>query len=385
MRICLVSSSFYPATFYGGPISATWDLSKKLASKGVEIYVSTTNANGSNKLDVERNIFLKKQDNIFVKYYNEQIINKLSFTFIFGIWNDIKKSDVVYIQYLFHYTVLFSLIFGVFQNKKLIICPRGSFSNFTLLNKLSFIKSVWIRLFISPFSNKIIWQASSYLEEKDIKRNFPEAKIEIINDGVDFNSFQHSVSISKELLLYKFAKQKFETVSNLFFSMGRLHKIKRFDVLIDAFLKFLKKNKDAKLLIAGGDDGDKEYLEQKISKLRIYNSVFLIGEIGFLDKKLLLNNCDYFTLASEFESFGIVVAEALACGKPIVLSNKTPWKDLEINNCGILADNDKESFFNAFVKIVHEKYDSRNIKNYLKSNYDWEIIGARFIKILKNT
>ena len=46
MRICLVSSSFYPATFYGGPISATWDLSKKLAENDVEMYVSTTNANG---------------------------------------------------------------------------------------------------------------------------------------------------------------------------------------------------------------------------------------------------------------------------------------------------------------------------------------------------
>jgi glycosyltransferase involved in cell wall biosynthesis len=166
--------------------------------------------------------------------------------------------------------------------------------------------------------------------------------------------------------------------------MGRLHKIKGFDVLIDAFSKFLEKNKNAKLLIAGADDGEKEHLEKKIYKLRISNSVFLIGEIGFADKKTLLNNCDYFTLASEFESFGIVVAEALACGKPIVLSNKTPWKDLEINNCGIFADNDKESFFNAFVKIVNEKYDSKNIKNYLKSNYDWEIIVARFIKILKN-
>ena len=33
MRICLVSSSFYPATFYGGPISATWDLSKKITER----------------------------------------------------------------------------------------------------------------------------------------------------------------------------------------------------------------------------------------------------------------------------------------------------------------------------------------------------------------
>ena len=384
MRICLVSSSFYPATFYGGPISATWDLSKKLASKGVEIYVSTTNANGSNKLDVERNMFLKKQDNFFVKYYNEQISNKISFAFIFGIWNDIKKSDVVYIQYLFHYTVIFSLLFSVLQNKKIIICPRGCLAIQCLRYKLKYLKKLWLYLLIRPLYKSVIWQASSYLEKEDIERNFSKARVEIINDGVDFDSFQDFQKISKELLLYKFTKQKFETVSNLFFSMGRLHKMKRFDVLIDAFSKFLEKNKNAKLLIAGGDDGEKEHLEQKISKLRISNSVFLIGEMGFIDKKLLLNNCDYFTLASEFESFGIVVAEALACGKPIVLSNKAPWKDLEINNCGILADNDIESFFNAFVKIVNENYDSKNIKNYLKSNYDWEIIVARFIKILKS-
>jgi glycosyltransferase involved in cell wall biosynthesis len=384
MRICLVSSSFYPATFYGGPISATWDLSKKLASKGVEIYVSTTNANGSTKLDVEHNMFLKKQDNLFVKYYNEQIINKISYAFIFGIWNDIKKSDIVYIQYLFHYTVLFSLLFGMLQNKKIFICPRGSLAIWGMNYKLQYVKKLWVYLFIRPFYKSVIWQASSYLEKEDIKRNFSKARVEIINDGVDFDSFQDFQKISKELLLYKFTKQKFETVSNLFFSMGRLHKIKGFDVLIDAFSKFSEKNINAKLLIAGGDDGEKEHLEQKISKLRISKSVFLIGEIGFVDKKILLNNCDYFTLSSEFESFGIVVAEALACGKPIVLSNKTPWKDLEINNCGILADNDKESFFNAFVKIVNEKYDRKNIKNYLKSNYDWEIIVARFIKILKN-
>jgi glycosyltransferase involved in cell wall biosynthesis len=385
MRVCLVSSSFYPATLYGGPISATWDLSKKLAKKGIEVYVSTTNANGSKKLDVECNKYLKKEVNVFVKYYNEQIINKLSFSFIFGIYSDIKKSDVVYIQYLFHYSVLFSLLFSAIHHKKIILCPRGSFSEFTLSNKLAFVKNLWLFLFIKPFVNKIVWQASSYLEEFDIKKKFPDSTVEIINDGVDFQSFQVYQEISKIELVNRYSNSSGAKVANLFFSMGRLHKIKGFDVLIDAFHLFLKEDKDAKMIIAGGDDGVEKQLNNQIKKLSIENSVFLIGAIGFDEKKMLLNNCDYFTLASEFESFGIVVAEALSCGLPVVVSDKTPWRDIEINNCGIFAENEKVSFYQAFQKAQNMKYNKEQIKKYVKKNYDWEIIVEKFINCIKSS
>ena len=384
MRICLVSSSFYPATFYGGPISATWGLSKKLAENGHEIYVSTTNANGDKKLAVECNVFLVKQNNVSVKYYNEQITNKFSFSFLFGIWSDIKKSDIVYIQYLFHYSVLFSLLFSVIQKKKIVVCPRGSFSVFTLNNNLPFIKLLWLNFFIKPLVNHIIWQASSYLEESDILNKFPDADVKIINDGIDYESFQNSIIVSRNELLNKFTEITFDDVSNIFLSMGRLHKIKGFDVLIDAFNLFLARDKCAKLIIAGGDDGVGEKLRKQIKKLNIGSSVFLIGAVNFEDKKLLLNNCDYFTLASEFESFGIVIAEALSCGKPVVISNKTPWKDIQINNCGILADNEKNSFNDAFSKIISEKYDTSIIKNYVKKNYDWVVIVGKFINLIKN-
>ena len=384
MRICLVSSSFYPATFYGGPISATWDLSKKLAEKGIEVYVSTTNANGSKKLDVECNKYLKKEENVFVKYYNEQITNKFSLSFIFGIWSDIKKSDIVYIQYLFHYTVLFSLLFSVFQNKKVVLCPRGSLSSWGLNYKHKWIKMIWLTFFISPFVKNVIWQACSYLEFTDIKNIFNKSKIVEINDGIDFASFQDSDKISKLELINRFSNQDFQIVSDVFFSMGRLHMIKGFDVLIDAFNLFLEKDKHAKLIIAGGDDGVGEQLKSQIEKLNLSSSVFLIGAVNFESKKLLLNNCDYFTLASEFESFGIVIAEALSCGKPVVVSNKTPWKDIQINNCGILADNEKNSFNDAFSKIINEKYDSSLIKNYVKKNYDWVVIVDKFINLFKN-
>ena len=384
MRICLVSSSFHPATFYGGPISATWGLSKKLAENGYEIYVSTTNANGDEKLSVESNHFLEKENHVFVKYYNEQIINKFSFSFLFGIWFDIKKSDIVYIQYLFHYTVLFSLLFSVFQKKKIVVCPRGSFSFFTLNNKFILIKLLWLNFFVRPFLKKIIWQACSYLEEKDILNKFPNADVKVINDGIDYEAFQNSILVSRNELLNKFTGITFNDVSNIFFSMGRLHKIKGFDVLIDAFNLLLEKDKYAKLIIAGADDGVWRKLKNQINKLNLGSSVFLIGPVNFEDKKLLLNNCDYFTLASEFESFGIVIAEALSCGKPVVVSNKTPWKDISINNCGILAANEKNSFNDAFSEIIIKKYDSSLIKNFVKKNYDWAVIVDKFINLIEN-
>ena len=144
MRICLISSSFYPATFYGGPISATWDLSKKLTDQNIEVFVSTTNANGNKKLDVLTNKFIKQHQNLFVKYYNEQILNKFSLQFILGVWSDIKKSDVVYIQYLFHYTVFFALIFSVLQNKKIIVCPKDLELNMS--SNINFWPDSWLKV-----------------------------------------------------------------------------------------------------------------------------------------------------------------------------------------------------------------------------------------------
>ena len=382
MRICLISSSFYPATFYGGPISSTWGLSKEISTKDIEMYVSTTNANGISRLDVETNRFIKKRDNFFVKYYYEEFINRFSFAFIFGIWFDIKKADIVYIQYLFHYTVLFSLLFSMLQRKRVLVCPRGSFSLFTLSNSRPLIKRAWISLFVKPFHRFIQWQASSNLESNDIKRILPDAKVHIISDGVDFASFQDFQRYDRVALLEKYTKTKFKDVSTIFFSMGRLHTIKAFDVLISAFSLFVKEHKYAKLIIAGGDDGVEEDLRQQILDLKLEYSVFLIGAIGFDDKKILLNNCDYFSLASDFESFGIVVAEALCCGKPIVVSDKTPWQDLQQNQCGFLVNNDNVSFYYAFLKVTEQEYEPEVIRKYVVSNYDWSIIANRFLNVI---
>ncbi len=385
MRVCLVSSSFYPAIFYGGPISSTWDLSKKLGEKNIEVYVSTTNADGNKRIkDIDTKEHIKQAENVFVRYYHEQLINIFSFSFLFGIFSDIKKSDVVYIQYLFHYTVLFSLLFSVFLGKKIILCPRGSFSSFTLSNKRSWLKRLWLFLFISPLKNKIIWQASSYLEKEDILFYFPKVDVKIIPDGIDVDSFSNSNKMDKKELLKKYTNKDFKNVSDVVFSMGRLHKIKRFDILINAFELYLDENKDAKLLIAGADDGVRNALENQIKELKLEDSVFMIGLVNFSQKKELLSNCSFFSLSSDFESFGIVVSEALACGVPVVVSDKTSWKNIERNNCGIFVKNQKEDFCTAFHQIKERNFTSENCRRYVKDNFDWGIITKKFLTILTN-
>ena len=136
MRICLISSSFFPAMSYGGPISSTWGLSNKLSEKGVQVYVSTTNANGKERLqDVETNKHAKISDNLWVRYYHEEIINTFSFSFLFNVWKDIKRSNIIYVQYLFNYTVIISLFYAFLLRRKVIMCARGSFSHMTFTRK----------------------------------------------------------------------------------------------------------------------------------------------------------------------------------------------------------------------------------------------------------
>jgi len=80
-----------------------------------------------------------------------------------------------------------------------------------------------------------------------------------------------------------------------------------------------------------------------------------------------------------------VVAEALSCGLPVVVSNKTPWKDIEINNCGIFAQNEKVSFCQALQRVQNMKYNKEHIRKYVKENYDWDIIVEKFINCIKSS
>ena len=121
MRICVIVPSFFPAVFYGGSIFSIHESLKLFSNKKLEIFVSTTSANGSTRLKVKKNIFLKLKQNYFVKYYFDEIINRFSLSFLFGIWSDVRKSNIVYVQDIFSIFAILGFIASRIYNKKCII------------------------------------------------------------------------------------------------------------------------------------------------------------------------------------------------------------------------------------------------------------------------
>ena len=378
MNILLITPSFYPATVYGGPIFSNLHACEALSVlDNIEVKVSTTNANRDSKLVVKTNEWLAFNKQFFVKYYNETLIGKFSLSLYLNIWQDIKQADIVQIQAIFSTPTPISLFFATLFKKPILLSPRGSFCGWGL-NQGSRFKSLWTKLFISPFNSSIYWHATCQQEKDDIVKQFPDARVFIIPNGIDIKAFSYVNFLSKEAYLQKYTEQTI-TPSKIIVSMGRLHKVKGFDILINSFVTILNTYTDAVLLIAGKDVGEKAALELLIKAHSLSKQVFFVDEISGQDKVDFLANADLFVLPSHTENFGNVYIESLAAGTPIVASTNTPWQDVEVANCGKWVANTVKDTSTAMLKLLIQDRELMRINTKaMANNYEWQNIAIKF-------
>ena len=74
------------------------------------------------------------------------------------------------------------------------------------------------------------------------------------------------------------------------------------------------------------------------------------------------------------------MAEALACGTPVIISDKTPWKLLQEKKYGIFAKNDKETFYKSLIKVKNLDFSSEKSKKFARNFLDWDHVLDNFIE-----
>jgi glycosyltransferase involved in cell wall biosynthesis len=384
MQITIIVPSFYPAVIYGGPIFSTLNTCKELVKiEDVEVYVSTTNTNMTSKLDVKVNENIELFKDLYVKYYDETVIGKFSLALFLNIYKDIKKADIVHVQAIFNTPVPLSLFWARIFKKPVVLTPRGSLGKWAIRNG-SIFKKLWLKFIIKPFADYVVWHATAEQEKQEILNHFPDARVKIIPNGIYVNEFKNTNILDKKEYLQKYTGQEVIKVNKFIVSMGRLHKKKGFDILIDSFNEVLRSYPNSYLLIAGPDEGEKENLENQIKKLELTEKVFLIGNIENQDKIDCLANADLFVLPSHNENFGNVYLESLATGTPIVASHGTPWSEVQEYDCGKWVQNSMEETAKAMIEILGEDRDKmRKNSLQLASKYDWSYIAKQFKELFE--
>ena len=383
MKINLIIPSFYPATVYGGPIFSTLHTCEALSAlNDVEVYVSTTNTNRDSKLDVEANSWVKFNDSFFVKYYDETKIDKFSLSLFLNVWKDIKASDVVHLQGIFSTPTPTALVYAFIFRKPVLMSPRGSFCEWCLAQGSRF-KKLWMTLVMNPFGNHVSWHATSEAEKEDILKLYPKSQVYVVSNGIELEAFSHVSILDKQAFARKYAEVELSP-SKIIVSMGRLHKVKGFDILIESFVEVLKHYPDVALFIAGKDVGEKEKLDALIKKHELGKSVYFVGEVSDQDKIDFLGNADLFVLPSHTENFGNVYVESLAAGTPIVASTGTPWQEVENAKCGKWVENSVQKTSEAILEMLKEDREEMRVNaRALAQKYDWKNIGLQFREVFE--
>jgi glycosyltransferase involved in cell wall biosynthesis len=173
-------------------------------------------------------------------------------------------------------------------------------------------------------------------ERRQALKWLPRDNIRVVPLGMDKAGFLQLPG--KELIQRRFPH--LATAEPKVLMLGRLHPVKRIELLIEAIAQLRRTGVPAQLIVAGPCEMASYLakLRQQIEQLSLQTSVHFVGTVDGAEKASLYEACDVFVLPSWQENFGMVLAEALAAGTPIVTTRAVDtWSEFEAGG-GIIVE-----------------------------------------------
>ena len=176
--------------------------------------------------------------------------------------------------------------------------------------------------------------------------------------------------------------------------LGRIHPVKGLLDLVRAWAAINRKSEIGnrksngwRMVVAGGGEARHVIeLKAEIRKLKLETSFEFIGPVDGEAKWELYRAADLFLLPSHSENFGIVVAEALACGVPAIATRGCPWEDLATHQCGWWTENGPEGLAVGLRDALGRSDDERaemgqRGRRLVEDKYSWPGIAAQMCAV----
>jgi len=402
MRVCMLTTSYprYEGDFAGIFIH---NLAKELVKNDVEVnivaphYIDTKDYEIIDGIHIHRFQYLYPSNLQTLAYFPgipeniKTIKGKIQLPFfilsmIKKMIEVVKKYDIDVINAHWAIPPGFIATFTKKIHKKPVIIKLYGAELFPFIGKNDVIAkmSKWLIKYALNSAEKVVGNSDATCNAgKEISGR---EDIEILPDGVDTETFNPNVNgdgiIKRHNLEGYF----------MIFSSGRMVERKGFIYLIEAMSYVLKKTPKTKLII-GGDGPEREKLENEVKKLKIENNVIFPGFISDEDFPKYMKSADVFVLPSivdskgDTEGLGLVLAEAMACGTPVIGSNIGGITEI-IDNMknGLLTQSENsKDIADKIIKLLsnknlRQKFSENGLKT-VQERFSWDIVTKKFCEV----
>ncbi len=373
-NILILCDWFLPGYLAGGPIQSIANLTNVLCDEFNFKIITTDRDFKSNKAyeNIKSNEWTNFE-NRTIFYVSPENLNE---SFLLGLIKN-TPHDVMYLNSLFskHFTINVLKWKAKHKiNSTIILAPRGMFSNGALAikplkKKFFFIYAKFFGLF-----NAICFQATNKQEANEIKLKM--GKVVLIKEVSNLPQVAKDVmTIEKKTnQLNLFSISRISSIKNINYAIDILKEIKTLNVTFDIF----------------GPIEDRIYWETCLENAKILPNNILFNYKGIAKPNEIgdtISKYHALFLPTQNENFGHIIVETLQHGRPVVISDQTPWRNLENESVGFdVSLTDKQKFINAIEKLGEldqTEFNTITIHcvSYINSKLNIEDIKKQYIKL----
>ncbi|WP_027631813.1 glycosyltransferase [Clostridium hydrogeniformans] len=321
------------------------------------------------------------------EHFNDRGIN----TVRFNAWNPFPKMKRLSTRYWVNRTVaLFEEYISIYGIPDIIHAHSAIYAGYaaSIISKKYNIPYVLTEHF-TGYARGIVKGNDMKLAKKafemsssNIAVSTPFAKLLEDQLGLDRESINVIPNLIDTDFFYKYNEKDKEKF--IFQTTAFLTEKKNISFLVESFYIAFKNSENVMLRI-GGDGEEKDNLSNLVKKLGIENKVEFLGALNREEVRDAIHKANVFVLPSRYETFGVVLIEALSTGIPVIATRCGGPEDIiQYDGLGeIINVDDKEALSRSMMYVYknYDKYNQNEIRKFIINNYSQDSITRKNINI----
>ncbi|MDD4933208.1 MAG: glycosyltransferase [Methylacidiphilaceae bacterium] len=359
MDILVVTASL--SSRWGGTTPACLHMCRELARRGNRVVVYTTNADVGGRLSSIPEQGEADGDGFLIRYFpvcSRSLI--LAHAYLYSaplgraLAEAIRRFDLVYVFSLYRYPSSAACWAARRAAIPYVVNPHGSLDPF-LYRRKRWRKAISEALVERPNLDHAAAIHFTSQEEADLTRPLNlRAPPLVVPLGLPLEEYQPLPKGSSRTL-------PLPEGSKILLFFGRINFKKGLDLLVKAFAEIAPRMPEVMLVIAGPDnEGYGARVQGWLREAGLENRALFPGMVLGEKKRALLSGSDLFVLPSYTENFGIAVAEAMAMGLPVVISDKVNiWQEVRKAGAGLVVPCDAGKLAEACLQLLRDAQSRR--------------------------